>query len=82
VFPENPHISETEQFTRFILVSMLALGASMIVIQLLTSRHFFTRWQKLHPLLEKHWNLLAKIAAIGVTMIINYTGYRFFAFGF
>jgi len=50
------------------------------LINFLTSEKFILEKVKLFDLVNKHWPLLAKIGTIGVTMLINYFGYRWFVF--
>jgi len=80
VFTSNSNISEFEEVFRFTVVSVVALVTSTILMQIIFANPSFNSPKKWHPLLAKYWSLVCKILAIGVTMIINYAGLRFWTF--
>lgn len=79
-FSDTNQLTNPALVTKFVVVSVITLIISVWLINFLTSEKFILEKVKLFDLVNKHWPLLAKIATIGVTMLINYFGYRWFVF--
>jgi putative flippase GtrA len=79
-FSDTNQLTNPELVTKFVVVSVITLVISVWLINFLTSEKFILEKVKLFDLVNKHWPLLAKIGTIGVTMLINYFGYRWFVF--
>jgi putative flippase GtrA len=79
-FSDTNQLTNPELVFKFTFVSIITLIISVWLINFLTSEKFILEKVKLFNLINKHWPLLAKIATIGVTMLINYFGYRWFVF--
>lgn len=66
--------------TKFGIVTGIGLVASVWAIEILTSNPRILKIVDKYPLAKKHWPLIAKLMTIGITLVINYTGMRFWVF--
>jgi|694.fasta_scaffold26453_4 putative flippase GtrA len=67
-------------YFKFGVVTGLGLLSSVWVIEFLTTNNYILAKIKPYPIIQKHWPLLAKLATIFVTLVINYFGMRFWVF--
>ncbi len=79
-FSDTNQLTNPQVVSKFIAVSLVTLILSVWLINFLTSNKRILNEVKKYKLVNKHWPLLAKIGTIGVTMLINYFGYRWFVF--
>jgi putative flippase GtrA len=80
VFQTDNNQQEVSTLFKFIFVSLVSFFVSTWFINFLTSDLKMLKLSKIHPFIEKHWPLLSKIFTIGITLIINYSGYYFLVF--
>jgi putative flippase GtrA len=66
--------------TKFSIVTLAGLMASVIFIEFMTTNEKVLSWVSKYSLLQKHWPLVAKVLTIGITVVINYGGMRFWVF--
>lgn len=69
-----------ELVLKFIFVTTLGLVASVWVIDYLTENEKIINFIKPYNILYNHWPLIAKLLTVGVTLVINYGGMRFWVF--
>lgn len=65
---------------KFSLVTGIGLVASVWAIEVLTTNKKILNIVKKYPLIEKYWPLIAKLITVGITLVINYIGLRFWVF--
>ena len=80
VFTAQNNDQEFSTLIKFFGISLISFFASTWIINFLTSNPRILNFSKINPLLQKNWPLLAKIATIGITLVINYLGYYFLVF--
>jgi putative flippase GtrA len=79
VFGESKNGILVEMF-QFALVSVVAFFASVWFIEWATTAKYILDQVKKIKILEDHWPLMTKLLSIGITVVINYLGYRFLVF--
>lgn len=79
-FSDTNQLNNPQLLSKFIVVSLITLVISVLLINFLTSWKVLMKEIEKNNLLQKHWPLLAKILTIGVTVLINYVGYKWFVF--
>jgi len=72
--------SETRVFVEFMSVSIFTLVVSVIIINVLTSNKLILRLSQKFPIIKDYWPMTAKLITIALTMVINFTGYKFLVF--
>ncbi len=72
------------QIFRFFGVASFSWFITTLFLNFLTENaeisHFIKTKFTNYPIIPKHWPLIAKILTIGVSMITNFVGYKFFVF--
>jgi putative flippase GtrA len=81
VFGSDDETNQVFEISSFLAVSLFSLAISTVIIQFLTANKQILKLSTIHPLLSKHWPFCARLAALGVTIITNFVGYRFISFG-
>jgi len=79
-FSDASKTSDFTQIFRFFSVTFLSLGISVLIINLLTETNWILKFTHKISFVDKHWPIIAKLLTVGVTMIVNFVGYRLFVF--
>jgi putative flippase GtrA len=79
-FGDTDETSNPLLLAKFVLISLLTLGISVLVINVLTTNRWILAQSKKIGVINQHWPLLAKLITILVTMVINYLGYKLWVF--
>ena len=66
--------------SKFLVVTVAGLLASVWAIEVLTTNGRILKIVKKFPLINKYWPLCAKLITVGITLVINYIGLRFWVF--
>lgn len=72
--------SETRVFIEFMSVSLVSLGISVWVLNILTSNKRILKFIEKLPVIPKFWPMIAKVITILIVMVVNFTGYKLFVF--
>jgi len=76
----NSEPDSLELIVRFSVVTGIGLVASVWAIEFLTTFPRILKKVHKYPLIEKYWPLIAKLVTVGITLVINYIGLRFWVF--
>ena len=79
-FSDASKTSDFTQVFRFFLITFLSLGISVTLINFLTETNWILKFTHKISFVDKHWLIIAKLLTVGVTMIVNFVGYRLFVF--